>query len=81
MATKEIKDEAAASGAELLEDIEALCVRYGISRPVFVGMCAANGWRPGRQMTGKEFKGAVKAYQQAPMSRGRTKGGMRRVNT
>lgn len=81
MATKEIKDEAAASGAEPLEDIEVLRGRYGVSRPVFVGMCAANGWRPGRQMTGKEFERAAKEYQQAPMSRGGKKGGVRRVNT
>lgn len=41
MATKDSKDEA--TGTELLEDIEALRLRQGVSRPVFAGLCAANG--------------------------------------
>lgn len=77
MATKDSKDEA--TGTELLEDIEALRLRQGVSRPVFAGLCAANGWKPGRMMTGTDFTAAVKAYQKAPM--GGRKGGAGRVHS
>ena len=79
MATKESKSEAAATGAELLEDIDVLRLRQGVSRPVFAGLCAANGWKPGRQMTGSDFAAADKVYQKAPM--GGRKGGVGRVHS
>ena len=51
MAIKNNRLQDAAPDAASLEDIETLRVRYGVSRPVFVGVCSANGWRRGRQMT------------------------------
>lgn len=68
MATKNTKPQDAAQDAAVLEDIETLRVRHGVSRPVFVGVCSANGWRRGRQMTAGEFLAAVRAYQKAPMA-------------
>lgn len=68
MATKNTKPQDAAPDAAALEDLETLRARYGVSRPVFVGVCSVNGWRRGRQMTAEEFRAAVEAYQKAPMA-------------
>lgn len=71
MAIKNNRLQDAAPDAASLEDIETLRVRYGVSRPVFVGVCSANSWRRGRQMTAADFLAAVEAYQKAPMTGGR----------
>ena len=49
--------------------IEEHRAKLGIGRPVFAGVCAANGWRAGRTMTEAEFCSAVKAFTGAPMSK------------
>ena len=67
MAIKNNRLQDAALDAASLEDIETLRARYG----VFVGVCSANGWRRGRQMTAADFLAAVEAYQKAPMTGGR----------
>ncbi len=54
--------------AEMLP-IEQHREQLGIGRAVFAGVCAANGWKPGRTMTEAEFCGAVKAFTGAPMSK------------
>lgn len=71
MAIKNNRLQDAAPNAASLEDIETLRARYGVSRPVFVGVCSANSWRRGRQMTAADFLAAVEAYQKAPMAGGR----------
>ena len=63
MAIKNNRLQDAAPDAASLEDIETLRVRYGV--------CSANGWRRGRQMTAADFLAAVEAYQKAPMTGGR----------
>lgn len=68
MASKNTKPQDAAPDEAVLEDIETLRARYDVSRPVFVGVCSANGWRRGRQMTAEAFLAAVRAYQKAPMA-------------
>ena len=40
-----------------------------IKMPVFIGVCAVNGWKPGRVMTEAEFRRAVEAFTGAPMNR------------
>lgn len=47
--------------------VETLREKHRITRPVFAGVCAANGWRPGRAMTGEDFLQAVAAFTKAPM--------------
>lgn len=47
--------------------IETLRERHRISRPVFAGVCAANGWKPGRVMTEEAFLQAVAGFTNAPM--------------
>ena len=39
-----------------------------IKIPVFIGVCAVNGWKPGRVMTEAEFRRAVEAFTGAPMN-------------
>ena len=39
-----------------------------IKIPVFIGVCAANGWKPGRVMTEAEFRRATEAFTGAPMN-------------
>jgi hypothetical protein len=51
-----------------LMTIEDLQARHRISRPVFAGVCAANGWNPGRAMTEEDFLQAVGNFTRAPMN-------------
>ena len=39
-----------------------------IKIPVFIGVCAVNGWKPGRAMTEAEFRRATEAFTGAPMN-------------
>lgn len=49
--------------------VEQHRARLGIGKPVFAGVCAANGWKPGKVMTEAEFCGAVRAFTGAPMGK------------
>ena len=49
--------------------IEEHRARLGVGKPVFAGVCAANGWKPGRVMTEAEFRRAAEAFTGAPMNR------------
>ena len=40
-----------------------------IKIPVFIGVCAVNGWKPGKVMTEAEFRRAAEAFTGAPMNR------------
>ena len=42
--------------------------RLKIKIPVFIGVCAVNGWKPGRVMTEAEFRRAAEAFTGAPMN-------------
>ena len=51
--------------------IEEHRARLGVSKPVFAGVCAANGWKPGRVMSEADFCLAVKerdGFRQARLS-------------
>jgi hypothetical protein len=39
-----------------------------IKIPVFIGVCAVNGWKPGRVMTEAEFRRAAEAFTGAPIN-------------
>lgn len=67
MGTKATKPEPAPAGEQLLP-VDELRERHGITRPVFAGVCAANGWKPGRAMTGEAFLRAVADFTGAPMN-------------
>ena len=62
MAIKNNRLQDAAPDAASLEDIETLRARYGVSRPVFVGVCSANGWRRGRKMAAGVFLAAAAGF-------------------
>lgn len=51
---------------ELLE-IGELRKQHKISRAVFAGVCSANGWKPGKAITGEEFLAAVAKFTGAPI--------------
>lgn len=51
---------------ELLE-IGELRKQHKISRAVFAGVCSAQGWKPGKAITGEEFLKAVAEFTGAPM--------------
>ena len=59
-------------GPELLE-IGELRSKHKIGRAVFAGVCAAQDWKPGKQITEEEFLAAVKAFTGAPMSGARSR--------
>lgn len=47
--------------------LEALRDQHGVGRAVFAGVCAAQGWKPGRAVAEAEFLAAVRAFGAAPM--------------
>lgn len=66
-AVPEVPESAGITSSSEPLPIERLREECGVSRPVFAGVCAANGWRPGRVMTEAEFHAAVEAFTGAPM--------------
>ena len=48
--------------------IEQLRSERKIHRAVFAGVCAAQGWKPGKTVTEAEFLQAVEKFTSAPMS-------------
>ena len=48
--------------------IEQLRSEKKINRAVFAGVCAAEGWKPGKTVTEEEFLEAVEKFTSAPMS-------------
>lgn len=69
MATKKTEPAAAALAVAPQESaaLEALRARYKTPPAVFAGVCAAQGWWPGRQLTEQEYTAAVAAFTGAPM--------------
>lgn len=73
MATKTTRPEGAGEAAVQPEQpllaVEALRDKHKTARPLFAGVCAANGWKPGRAMTEDAFLQAVAAFTGAPIGR------------
>lgn len=72
MASKTTRPEGATEETRQPEqpllELETLREQHQIARPVFAGVCAANGWKPGRAMTEEAFLRAVAAFTRAPVS-------------
>ena len=49
--------------------IEELRVRKNTPAPVFSGVCAAYGWRPGKMVTEESYDEAVTTFSKAPIGR------------
>lgn len=47
--------------------IEKLRSKHKISGAVFAGVCAANGWKPGKTVSVEEFLQAVSKFTKEPM--------------
>ena len=54
---------------ELL-DIAELRKKYHTSRAVFSGVCAVQGWKPGKLVAEADYFAAVAAFNGAPLSSG-----------
>ncbi|MDE7010740.1 MAG: hypothetical protein K2O93_05970 [Oscillospiraceae bacterium] len=68
MASKTNRPEAAPEDqSPPLQTIEVLRELHRVKGPIFAGVCAANGWRPGRVMTEAAFLQAVDSFASAPM--------------
>lgn len=70
VALGQTEQPAASPGAEAPEvfTIEKLRSEKNVKRAVFAGVCAAEGWKPGKTVTEKEFLKAVEKFTSAPMS-------------
>ena len=70
VALGQTEQPAASPGAEAPKvfTIEQLRSEKKINRAVFAGVCAAEGWKPGKTVTEEEFLGAVEKFTSAPMS-------------
>lgn len=51
--------------------VEDLAAGSGMPAHAIAGMCRANGWMPGKQLTVAEFEAARAAYVRRPMGSGR----------
>lgn len=82
MATKKTEPAAAPAAAQESTALDALCAKYKTPPAVFAGVCAAQGWRAGKQLTEPEYTAAVAAFTGAPMDGHapdkRTKSGVKR---
>jgi hypothetical protein len=56
---------------EKLQPIDELAGERGMPAPQLAGMCRANGWAEGKQVTATEFETAMTAYIRRPMGSGR----------
>ena len=70
VALGQTEQPAASPGAEAPEvfTIEKLRSEKNVKRAVFAGVCAAEGWKPGKTVTETEFLAAVEKFALAPMS-------------
>lgn len=55
-----------ANDAALVE-ITALAMSKATPWPVFWGVCRAQGWRPGKEVTAAEYNTACAAFLKSPM--------------
>ena len=60
--------QAEQTGCPKVFTIEQLRSEKRISRAVFAGVCAAQGWKAGKTVTEAEFLEAVEKFTSAPMS-------------
>ena len=69
VALGQTEQPAASPGAEAPEvfTIEKLRSEKNVKRAVFAGVCAAEGWKPGKTVTEAEFLAAVERFTSAPM--------------
>ena len=67
-ATAEQQNGSPGAEAPKVFTIEKLRDEKKIKRAVFVGVCAAEGWKPGKTVTEAEFLTAVEKFTSAPMS-------------
>ena len=70
VASGQTEQPAASPGAEAPKvfTIEQLRSEKNVKRAIFAGVCAAEGWKPGKTVTEAEFLGAVEKFTSAPMS-------------
>lgn len=61
-----------------LFEITELRDKQKVSRAIFDGVCADNGWKPGKKISAAEFAQAVASFTGMPMSgRSPTESGVR----
>jgi|GEM_PF-413891 len=65
-AAKAAESEVTKQAPELFE-INELRRKNKIGNAIFSGVCAANGWRPGKQISEEEFAQAVAEFTGASM--------------
>ena len=70
VASGQTEQPAASPGAEAPKvfTIEQLRSEKNVKRAIFAGVCAAEGWKPGKTVTEAEFLAAVERFTSAPMS-------------
>ena len=56
---------------EKLQPIDELAAERGMPTAQMIGMCRANGWADGKQLTATAFETAMTAYMRRPMGSGR----------
>lgn len=79
MATKTNSKDTAQGAAVELENTQApellktdeLRKKHKVGRAIFAGVCAANDWSPGKQLSEDDFLRAVAAFAGAPAGRPR----------
>ena len=70
VASGQTEQQTGSPGAEAPKvfTIEQLRSEKNVKRAIFAGVCAAEGWKPGKTVTEAEFLAAVERFTSAPMS-------------
>lgn len=61
------KSQAETSEAPQLATLEELQAKHGTSAAIFTGLMAAQGWKPGKQVTEDAYKQAVSDFLGSPI--------------
>lgn len=65
--TAKVAEPEVAKQAPKLLEIDELRKNHKIGTAIFAGVCAAQDWRPGKQISEEEFVRAVESFTDAPM--------------
>lgn len=57
--------------SEQLQAVEALAAARKTPAPVFSGVCSAQGWRQGKQVSPAQYDAAVASFLRSPIGGGK----------
>lgn len=66
---KDQQPEKATNIAPGLFSIQELKEKKKTPAPIFIGICTAHGWKPGKMVTEADYDAAVKIFSESPIGK------------